>query len=187
MWSFTASGEMTCVFCRWVRFRIVTYIGIILKHVYLNEECKQLYNTLGFCQRGAHHELELVTEVLIFCHVNLSYKKGKNIQMSVYMRLCYGLRLVFCLWGDDLSPKRPKTPFLRKPNKENCTSELHVSGLTHVCVFFGGWCAFLAADAGWPQRRTCQLSHHPPGGNGNADCWERLVCWEGWAASGTER
>lgn len=71
------AGEMTCVFCRWVRFRIMTYIGIILKHVYLNEECKQLYNTLGFCQRGTRHELELVTEVLIFNHVNLSYK-GKH-------------------------------------------------------------------------------------------------------------
>lgn len=74
------AGKMTCVFCRWVRFRTVTYKGIILKHVYCFKMCI----------------------VLIFNHVNLSYKREKMTQMSVYMRLCYGLRLVFCLWGDDL-------------------------------------------------------------------------------------
>lgn len=78
------AGEMTCVFCRWVRFRIVTYIGILLKHVYLNEEGKQPYNTLGFCQRGACHELELVTELLIFNHVTLSYK-GKKLPKCLFI------------------------------------------------------------------------------------------------------
>lgn len=63
---------------------------------------------------------------------------------------------------------------------------MYVSGCTHVHVFFGGWCASQAPAAGWPRHRTCPPSHHPPGGNENADCWERSVCSEGSAVSDKE-
>lgn len=92
------------------------------------------------------------------------------------------------------SGEDPHTPdlmwillFLRNPSKENYCIEVSVCGFTHVHVFFGGWCASLVAVAGWPRHRTCPPSHHPPGGNGNGNCWERLVCWEGSAASDTEQ
>lgn len=58
---------------------------------------------------------------------------------------------------------------------------------SYVRVFFGGWRASPGPAAFGPQRRTCPPSHRPPGGNESADCWERLVCWEGSAAFGTER